>query len=213
MGLYSYPCKLILLAGTCCRFNHLCTWSNTTFCMSSEAVTTLIFSNRNWLTLWNVKKAVQVVPIDPEVSCIISWVKSWLRALALSLTAGGNKKKKKKKELYLHLKSAWVSSLHTGHASVVWKITGYHPFPISPVPDQTVAGSWNNYPKGCRSNLVYSSLSTYSSDLALVITTSLSPPKSSPKVLLQSSCLWLCYLTFDHWSKQTQHQYARASLE
>lgn len=55
-------------------------------------------------------------------------------------------------------------------------------------------------PQGTQRNLVYSSLSTYSSDLAQVITTSLSSPKSSPKESYRKDAAFgsvLCRLGID----------------
>lgn len=69
---------------------------------------------------------------------------------------------------------------------------------------------WKRLPQGDQSNLVYSSLSIHSSNLAQVITTSLSSPKSSPKVLSQKPTwidVLLCGLV-----KQTPRQWAQASL-
>lgn len=66
-------------------------------------------------------------------------------------------------------------------------------------------------PQGDQSNLVYSSLSIHSSNLAQVITTSLSSPKSSPKVLSQIATFGsvVCLLDTD---RNKHHQYARAFL-
>lgn len=59
-------------------------------------------------------------------------------------------------------------------------------------------------PQGDQSNLVYSSLSIHSSNLAQVITTLLSPPKSSPKVLSHNATFGsvVCHLGID-WNKHS----------
>lgn len=66
-------------------------------------------------------------------------------------------------------------------------------------------------PQGDQSNLVYSSLSIHSSNLTQVITTSLSSPKSSPKVLSQIATFGsaVCLLDTD---RNKHHQYAQALL-
>lgn len=75
-------------------------------------------------------------------------------------------------------------SPYTGHASMIWEITGYHPFQFHHHWTRLLQ-ALKQLPQGDQSNLVYSSSSIHSSNLAQVITTSLSSLKSSPKVLSQ----------------------------
>lgn len=125
--------------------------------------------------------------------------------MTLTLLVRGNKK------LCFHFKSARVSA-HT-QDMLQWSEKLQDTTPSN----FTITGPGccrllKQLPQGDHSNLVYSSLSIHSSNIAQVITTSLSPPKSSPKGVIAESYLWLGCLPFGHWSKQTQHQYAQAFL-
>lgn len=97
-----------------------------------------------------------------------------MRPVTLNLTARGNKK------LCFHFKSPRVPA-HT-QVTLQWseklQDTTLSNF-TSTGPDCCTL--LKQLPQGTQRNLVYTSLSTYSSDLAQVITTSLSPPKFSPK--------------------------------
>lgn len=159
-----------------------------------------VFCNRNWQTHWNVKSSAGGAqwPAGPYHL----QVKSWLRPMTLILTVRGNKK------LCFHFKSAWVSA-HT-QDMLQWseKLQDTTPSNFA-ITGPDCCRLLKQLPQGDQSNLVYSSLSIHSSNLAQVITTSLSSPKSSPEVLSRKSYLWLSCLPFGHWSKQTQHQYAR----
>lgn len=96
--------------------------------------------------------------------------------MTLARTVTGNKK------LCFHFKSASVSA-HT-HDMLQWSEKLQDTTPSNfPITGPDCCRLFKRLPQGDWSNLVYSSLSSHSSNLAQVITTSLSSPKSSPKVL------------------------------
>lgn len=154
------------------------------------AMTEEIFPNRNWNTHWNVKSSAGGAQWPTGLYHL--WVKSWLRPMTLTLTVRVNKK------LCFHFKSAWVAA-HT-QDMLQWseKLQDTTPSNFASTgPD--CCRLLKQLPQGDRSNLVYSSLSIHSSNLAQVITTSLSSPKSSPEVLSKRATFGsaVCLLDID----------------
>lgn len=123
----------------------VCTLRRGAFWEGSVAATGLIFCNKKWRAHGCVKESSAGGAQWPAGHYHL-WVKSWLRPVTLSLTARGNKK------LCFHFKSAEFQLTHRSRFSGL-KNYRIPPFPISPTLDQTVAGSWNNYPKGRRATL------------------------------------------------------------
>lgn len=100
--------------------------------------------------------------------------------MTLTLTVRGNKK------LCFHLESAWVSAHTQGTLQWSEKLQDTTPSNFT-ITGPGCCRLLKQLPQGDQSNLVYTSLSSHSSNLAQVITTSLSSPKSSPKVLSQKA--------------------------
>lgn len=116
--------------------------------------------------------------------------------MSLTHTVRGNKK------LCFHLESAWVSA-HT-QDMLQWSEKLQDTTPSN----FTITGPGccrllKQLPQGDQSNLVYTSLSIHSSNLAQVITTSLSSPKSSPKVLSQKATFGSARHLDSDWNKHS----------
>lgn len=121
--------------------------------------------------------------------------------MTLILTAQGNKK------LCFHFKSTSVLAHTQGMLQWSEKLQDTTPSNFT-ITGPDCCRLLKQLPQGDQSNLVYSSLSIHSSNLAQVITTSLSSPKSSPKVLSQIATFGsaVCLLDTD----RNNHQYAQA---
>lgn len=117
--------------------------------------------------------------------------------MTLILTVRGNKK------LCCHFKSAWVSA-HT-QDMLQWseKLQDTTPSNFA-ITGPDCCRLLKQLPQGDQCNLVYSSLSIHSSNLAQVITTSLSSPKSSPEVLSQKATFGSAFCHVDsEWNKHS----------
>lgn len=110
------------------------------FHRGTVAVTREIRCNRIWHIHWNVKRSAFGAQW-PKGPCRIL-VESWLRPMALTPTVRGNKKS------YAPISNQ--PEFHPTQRTRSSDLRNYRipPFPISPSLDQTVAGFWNNYPKG-----------------------------------------------------------------
>lgn len=165
-------------------------FNTTWFRRSTVAMTEEIFCSRNWHAHWNVESSAGGAQWPTGFYHL--WVKSWLRPMTLTLTVRGNKK------LCSHFKSARVSA-HT-QDMLQWseKLQDTTPSNFA-ITGPDCCRLLKQLPQGDQSNLVYSSLSIHSSNLAQVITTSLSSPKSSPKVLSQNTTFGsaVCLLDID----------------